>query len=93
MIAAESLCGRFCFLVYQCMRPRSSSSFFSVLSRVSRVALTDRQLPSCARLGPPGAAVPPQPWDGRARRSLYGRITLAEVWVSGYDSSSPPTKY
>ena len=40
MIAAESLCGRFCFLVYQCMRPRSSSSFFSVLSRVSRVALT-----------------------------------------------------
>ena len=66
--------------------------FFSAQSRIESCS-DHRQLPSCARLGPPGAAVPTQPWDGRARRSLYGRITLAEVCVSGYDSSSPPTKY
>ena len=66
--------------------------FFSAQSRIESCS-GHRQLPSCARLGQPGAAVPAQPLDGRVRRSLYGRITLAEVLVSGYDSSSPPTKY
>jgi hypothetical protein len=66
--------------------------FFSVQSRIESCS-DHRQLPSCALLGQPGAAVPAQPLDGRGRRSRCGRISLAEVCVSGYDSSSPPTKY
>jgi len=67
------------FIVYQCMRPRG------LVIRLFSFAHSRELLCSKA------AAEPALGLDGRGRPSLHGRITAAEVFVSGYDSSSQPT--